>query len=165
MDVEARITTFMAEYAWYIINRLDVEKDGNAAYEGVRGKAATVCICVGVKARSAELFLATESGVFKAQSLWRIPVEDNLHEGLHRGFQFPGLSRQPHSEDCRSRFAALMEKDFRYHNAQKRGMWTSTMRTTVSGEVGMVQRDERGREGVGGSDEEGGRGWRIGERK
>ena len=85
--MEARITTFMAEYAWYIINRLDVEKDGKAAYERMKGKAAMVCICVGVKARSAELLLATESGVFKARSLWRIPVEDNLHEGLHRGFQ------------------------------------------------------------------------------
>ena len=26
-------------YAWYIINRLDVEKDGKAAYERVRGKS------------------------------------------------------------------------------------------------------------------------------
>ena len=29
----------MAEYALYIINRLDVEKDGNAAYERVSGES------------------------------------------------------------------------------------------------------------------------------
>ena len=48
-------------------------------------------------------------------------MEDNLHEGLHRGSSwFPGLSRQPHSEDFRSRFAALMEKGSRYQNVQKK---------------------------------------------
>ena len=60
MDIDAKITTFMAEYAGYIINRLDVEKDGKAAYERMKGKPAMVCICVEVKARSAELLLATE---------------------------------------------------------------------------------------------------------
>ena len=58
----------------------------------------------------------------------------------------PALSRQPHSEDCRFRVAALMEKDCWFQNATKRGMWNSTMRTTVSEEAGIVQRDERGPE-------------------
>jgi len=33
---------FMAEYAGYLVNRLEVGKDGKTAYERVKGKTATV---------------------------------------------------------------------------------------------------------------------------
>ena len=68
LTIGERIGTFMAGCAGYIINRLDVRKNGKTAYERVKGKAATVCISVGMKARSAEL------------PVRRIPVEENWSE-------------------------------------------------------------------------------------
>ena len=38
VDAERRVVTFMAEYAAYLINRLEVGKDGRTAYERSRGK-------------------------------------------------------------------------------------------------------------------------------
>ena len=40
-EVDARepIMTFISEYAAYLMNRLEVGKDGKTAYERVKGKA------------------------------------------------------------------------------------------------------------------------------
>ena len=42
IDAESKIVTFMAEYASYLMNRLEVGKDGKTACERTKGKAATV---------------------------------------------------------------------------------------------------------------------------
>ena len=42
IKLEEKIAIFMAEYAAYLINRLEVGKDGKTAYERCRGKRATV---------------------------------------------------------------------------------------------------------------------------
>ena len=42
IKLEEKIVIFMAEYAAYLINRLEVGKDGKTAYERCRGKRATV---------------------------------------------------------------------------------------------------------------------------
>ena len=40
IDAEACVVTFMAEYAAYLVNRLEVSQDGNTAYERRNGKKA-----------------------------------------------------------------------------------------------------------------------------
>ena len=40
VDAEKKIVTFMAEYAGYLVNRLEVGKDGKTAFERSRGKKA-----------------------------------------------------------------------------------------------------------------------------
>ena len=42
VDAEKKIVTFMAEYAGYLVNRLEVGKDGKIAFEKSRGKKAKV---------------------------------------------------------------------------------------------------------------------------
>ena len=42
IDAEANVVAFMAEYAGYPVNRLEVGKDGKTAHECVKGKSATV---------------------------------------------------------------------------------------------------------------------------
>jgi len=42
VDAEANVVAFMADYAAYLVNRLEVGKDGKTAYERVKGKSATV---------------------------------------------------------------------------------------------------------------------------
>ena len=42
IKLEEKIVVFMAEYAAYLINRLEVGKDGKTAYARCRGKRATV---------------------------------------------------------------------------------------------------------------------------
>ena len=92
----------MVEYAGYLVNRLEVGKDGKTAYERSRGKKATVLgiefgekllwkkkqkdkmekintrweygIFVGVRRRSGEVWLATKDGVVRARSIRRIPI-------------------------------------------------------------------------------------------
>jgi hypothetical protein len=104
VDAEANIVTFMAEYASYMLNRLEVGKDGKTAYERTKGKAATVLgvefgekllwrkrsgqkmnkinskweygIFVGVRPRSGELWVATQDGVYKTRSVRRMSKED-----------------------------------------------------------------------------------------
>ena len=100
----ANIVTFMAEYASFLLNRLDVGKDGKTAWERVKEKSATVLaiefgekllwkkkaqskmdnisssweygIFVGVRVRSGEFWVATKAGVNKARCVRRIPEED-----------------------------------------------------------------------------------------
>jgi hypothetical protein len=99
IDAEANIITFMAEYAAYVMNRLEVGKDGKTAYERNKGKNATVLgiefgeklvwkkksgqkmnkinskwefgIFVGVRQRSGEIWVATPDGIHKARSVRR----------------------------------------------------------------------------------------------
>ena len=94
----------MAEYAAYLINRLEVGKDGKTAYERNKGKKGMVMavefgekllwktrpkdkmeklnprweygIFVGIKAVSGELWVATKSGVRAVRSVRRIAAED-----------------------------------------------------------------------------------------
>ena len=42
LDPQEAIVTFIPEYAAYVLNRLEVGKDGKTAYERARGKKATV---------------------------------------------------------------------------------------------------------------------------
>ena len=91
IKLEEKIVIFMAEYAAYLINRLEVGKDGKTAYERCRGKQATVLaiefgekllwkvrqknrleklnprweygVFVGVKATSGEVWAATKESL------------------------------------------------------------------------------------------------------
>ena len=223
VDAEANVVTFVVEYASYLINRLEVGRDGKTAYERTKGKSASVLglefgekllwrkkaqakldkinsrwdfgIFAGVRARSGEFWVATKNGVFKARAVRRIPAGDqwsydtvswvkNVPWNLYanhaeadgdipedkavdveteagperngqavppvivktrqvapRAFQirkddaekfgytkgcagcsswFRGLGRQPHSDECRNRFAKVMKEDAKYKNAAKR---------------------------------------------
>ena len=98
------IVTFLPEYAAYLVNRLEVGKDGKTAYERVRGKKATVLgiefgekllykvkiknklekinarwelgIFVGVRRRSGEVWVAFKGQVISVRSVRRIPEEE-----------------------------------------------------------------------------------------
>ena len=98
------IVTFLPEYAAYLMNRLEVGKDGKTAYERVRGKKATVLgiefgekllykvkiknklekinarwelgIFVGVRRRSGEVWVAFKGQVISVRSVRRIPEEE-----------------------------------------------------------------------------------------
>ena len=99
--LEEKIVIFMAEYAAYLINRLEVGKDGKTAYERCRGKGAIVMaiefgekllwkvrqknrleygVFVGVKATSCEVWVATKEGLQTVRSVRRIPVEERWNE-------------------------------------------------------------------------------------
>ena len=104
VDPKWPIVTFMPEYAAYLMNRLEVGKDGKTAYERVKGKKATVLgiefgekllykvkpkekmakiearwepgIFVGVRRRSGEVWIAVKGKVFGARSVRRLPVDE-----------------------------------------------------------------------------------------
>ena len=109
ISAERRIVKFMAEYGAYLLNRLEVGKDGKTAYERVRGKKGRVLgvefgekllwkvrpkeklekiqprweygIFVGVKRKGGEVWVATKEGGMKAvRSVRRIPVEERWGE-------------------------------------------------------------------------------------
>ena len=93
LDPEEAVVTFIPEYSAYVLNRLEVGKDGKTAYERTRGKKATVVglefgekvlwrkkkankmaklrsrwaygIFVGVKTKSGELWIADKRGKFR----------------------------------------------------------------------------------------------------
>jgi hypothetical protein len=101
---EEKIVAFMAEYAAYLTNRLEIGKDGKTAYERNKGKRGTVLaiefgekllwktrpkakmeklnvrweygVFVGIKAISGEVWVATKKGLQVVRSVRRIPVED-----------------------------------------------------------------------------------------
>ena len=103
VKADSCIVTFMAEYGAYMMNRLEVGKDGKTPYERVKGKAATLLgvefgekllwrkkagskmdklnpkyeygIFVGARPRSGELWVATAAGVVKARAARRIVRE------------------------------------------------------------------------------------------
>ena len=109
IDPQEPIVAFMPEYAAYVLNRLEVGRDGKTAYERARGKKATVVglefgekllwrkkkgdkmaklrsrwaygIFVGVRRRSGELWVANKRGeIVKVRAVKRIPFEDRWSE-------------------------------------------------------------------------------------
>ena len=105
LDPQEPIAAFIPEYAAYVLNRLEVGKDGKTAYERARGKKATVVglefgekvlwrkakgdkmaklrsrwaygIFVGVRRKSGELWVANKRGeIMKARAVKRIAKED-----------------------------------------------------------------------------------------
>jgi hypothetical protein len=98
------IVMFLAEYAAYLVNRLEVGKDGKTPWERSRGKSASVMgvefgekvmfkkkardknekinarwekgIFVGARSCSGELLVATSSGVRKCRSIRRLPLQE-----------------------------------------------------------------------------------------
>ena len=108
IKLEEKIVIFLAEYAAYLIKRLEVGKDGKTAYERCRGKRATVLaiefgekllwkvrhknsleklnprweygVFVGVKATSGEVWAATKEGSQTVRSVRRIPLEERWNE-------------------------------------------------------------------------------------
>ena len=109
IKAEDKLVIFMAEYAAYLMNRLEVGKDGKTAYERCRGKRATVMaiefgekllwkvrqkskmeklnprweygVFVGVRAASGEIWVATKEGLQAVRSVRRIPVEERWSSG------------------------------------------------------------------------------------
>ena len=102
IEAERKVISFLAEYASYLSNRLEVGKDGKTAYERCKGKRPTVLgiefgeklmwkkktkekmeklnarweygIFIGVRRRSGEVYVATKEGEIKrARSVRRIP--------------------------------------------------------------------------------------------
>lgn len=105
VDTREKIVVFMAEYAAYLQNWLEVGLDAKTSYEQTKGKAAKVLgvefgekllwkvktkagkmeklrprwehgIFVGVKPRSGELWVATKTGIHKTRSVRRIPEQE-----------------------------------------------------------------------------------------
>ena len=103
MDARERILTFIPEYAAYLINRLEVGKDGRVGYERVKGKRPTVLglefgekvlykvrlkdkleklnarweegIFVGVRRRSNEVWISVKDRILAIRAVRRLPVE------------------------------------------------------------------------------------------
>ena len=104
IKAEDKIVAFMAEYAAYLINRMEVGKDGKTAYERNKGKTSTVLavefgekllwkvrpksrmeklnarweygVFVGVKAASSEIWVATKAGLQAVRSVRRLAAEE-----------------------------------------------------------------------------------------
>jgi hypothetical protein len=98
------VVTFLAEYSAYLLNRLEVGKDGKTSWERSRGKSASVMgvefgekvmfkkklkdksakiearwekgIFVGARSCSGEFWLATPVGIRKCRSVRRLPLEE-----------------------------------------------------------------------------------------
>lgn len=103
VDAKEPIVTYMPEYAAYLLNRLEVGKDGKTAYERCKGKRATVLglefgenvlykvkpdakmakirsrwefgIFVGVRPASGEVWIATSAETVSVRSVRRLPVD------------------------------------------------------------------------------------------
>ena len=108
IDAREKIVNFIPEYASYLMNRLEVGKDGKVAYDRAKGKKPTVLgvefgekllykvkptaklekinsrwefgIFVGVRRRSGEVWVAVKGKVLSARSVRRIPVEHRWGE-------------------------------------------------------------------------------------
>ena len=109
VDPEEAIVSFIPEYAAYVVNRLEVGKDGKTSYERTRGKKATVVglefgekllwrkkkgdkaaklrsrwaygVFLGARRRSGEMWIADKHGeVHKVRAVKRIPFEDRWGE-------------------------------------------------------------------------------------
>ena len=103
VEMTDSIWPWLVEYASYLLNRLEVGKDGKTAYERVKGKKPTILgiefgekllymvkaktkmeklnsrwehgVFVGVKRKSGEVRIATEKGEETARSVRRIPEQ------------------------------------------------------------------------------------------
>ena len=108
IDAREKIVNFIPEYASYLMNRLEVGKDGKVAYGRAKGKKPTVLgvefgekllckvkataklekmnsrwefgIFVGVRRRSGEVWIAVKGKILSARSVRRIPVEHRWGE-------------------------------------------------------------------------------------
>ena len=108
IKLQEKLVIFMAEYAAYLINRLEVGKDGKTAYERCRGKRSTVMaiefgekllwkvrqknkleklnprweygVFVGVKVISGEIWVATKEGLQAVRSVRRLSVAERWSE-------------------------------------------------------------------------------------
>ena len=104
IELEEKLLIFMAEYTAYLINRLEVGRDGKTANERCRGKPSTVMaielgekllwkvhqknkleklnprweygVFVGVKVISGETWVATDEGLQAVRSVRGLPVEE-----------------------------------------------------------------------------------------
>ena len=104
INAEAAVVTFIAEYAAYLCNRLEVGQDGKTPYERTKGKSPTVLgiefgekllwrkrggakldkintkweygIFVGIRQKSGEIWVADQNGVHKARSVRRLARQD-----------------------------------------------------------------------------------------
>lgn len=104
VDPRMPIVAFIPEYAAYLMNRLEVGKDGKTGYEKAKGKRASVLgvefgekllykvrrkdkmakiearwdpgIFVGIRGRSGEIWVAVRGKVFGVRSVRRLPLED-----------------------------------------------------------------------------------------
>ena len=108
VDTKERIVNFIPEYAAYLLNRLEIGKDGKVAYERVKGKKPTVLgiefgekllykvkpdqkmekinsrwecgIFVGIRRKSGEVWISIQDKIIKARSIRRIPIEHRWGE-------------------------------------------------------------------------------------
>ena len=111
LDARGSIVNFIPEYAAYLMNRLEVGKDGKVAYDRANGKKPIVLgtefgekllykvmptskmekinarweygILVGVRRRDWEVWVAVKGKILSARSVKRIPVEQRWGGGLH----------------------------------------------------------------------------------
>ena len=128
IDAEERIVHFLPEYASYLLNRLEVGKDGKTSYERTKGKKATVLgvefgeklfwkkkagqkmekinarweygIFVGVKRASGEVWVATPDGIRKARSVKRIPKEQRWGPDCVKWVKHAPWNRYPGAADA-----------------------------------------------------------------
>ena len=74
LDPQEAVVTFIPEYAAYVLNRLEVGKDGQTAYEMARGKKATV---VGIEFGGESFVEKKEEGqdgqAQEQEGIWDIP--------------------------------------------------------------------------------------------
>ena len=103
IDAKEPVVSYMPEYAAYLLNRLEIGKDGKTAYERYKGKKATVLglefgekvlykvkqnskqekirprwepgIFVGVRVKSGEVWIATTDKTFSVRSVRRLPTD------------------------------------------------------------------------------------------
>ena len=128
IDAESNVVAFIADYAAYLVSRLEVGKDGKTAYERVRGKLARILglefgeklmfklkpklkmekinprwehgIFLGIRRRSGEVWVATTSGVRSARSVRRIPVEDRWGDDCVNWVKHVPWNRYAGAEDA-----------------------------------------------------------------
>jgi hypothetical protein len=111
LEVEDAIWPWIVEYSSYLLNRLEVGKDGKTAYERSKGKRAKVNgiefgeavlwkrrpvggalgklavlwedgVYLGVKGTTGELIVGAGEGIYRTRTIQRKPVEDRWREDL-----------------------------------------------------------------------------------
>jgi hypothetical protein len=111
LEIEDSIWPWVVEYASYLLNRMEVGKDGKTAYERSKGKAARVHgiefgeavlwkrrpvggalgklavlwedgVFLGVKGTTGEIIIGAGEGIYRTRTVQRKPVEDRWREDL-----------------------------------------------------------------------------------
>ena len=113
VDSREKIVTFIPEYAAYLMNRIEIGRDGKTNYERVKGKKPTVLgvefgekllykvkianrmekinarwefgIFVGVRTKSNELWVANQDKIINVRAVKRIPIEERWCEDCEMG--------------------------------------------------------------------------------